>query len=321
MKKILIAIGIVAVLAIGSSIYVSKNKLNDKADSAAVGLVPVVDAINSTSTVTAIIQPTETSLAITPSTVLQGEPIMIQIDNFNSTATPAIYFAGKILPTFIYDSKPTAFVGVDLNKAAGKYVVSVKLSGSTTTLLTGSVIVKTRPKVSAPLGIPDKLGGNATSSQIALVNNLTKENAEIKSLTTTKTSLWNLPFKYPLKNNVVTDSFGYTRITGAYSISHLGTDFKASEGTNVYAMNNGIVSFARKTTIYGNMVVIDHGLGLQTLYAHLSKLDVTEGQTVARGQIIGLSGQTGYAEQPHLHVSVKISGISVDPIKFLNFFK
>ena len=129
------------------------------------------------------------------------------------------------------------------------------------------------------------------------------------------------PFIYPIKNPVVTDPYGYTRLTGAYTISHLGTDFKADEGTEVYSMNSGVVVFASTTIVYGKMVVIDHGLGLQSLYLHLSNITVKKGQLVDVGQILGQSGQTGYAAMPHLHISIKIGGVSIDPIKFLDLFK
>src|SRR2546427_208093 len=78
----------------------------------------------------------------------------------------------------------------------------------------------------------------------------------------------------------------------------------------------GVVKIAQRYTSYGNMILVDHGLGLATLYLHLSKMNVAVGDVVERGQIIGLSGDTGYVAGPHLHVSVKIGGISIDPLKF-----
>jgi murein DD-endopeptidase MepM/ murein hydrolase activator NlpD len=86
-------------------------------------------------------------------------------------------------------------------------------------------------------------------------------------------------------------------------------------------MNRGVVRLSKKLNTYGNTVVVDHGLGLMTMYMHLSKREVVEGQLVLRGQEIGKSGQTGYAEMPHLHVSIRIAGISIDPMKFMDFFK
>jgi murein DD-endopeptidase MepM/ murein hydrolase activator NlpD len=251
---------------------------------------------------------------------------MIRVENAATSTTSAkqasvdeILFASQSVPFFIYNSNPTAFVGIDLSKKPGPYVVTAKLSDGT--ILTATTTIIARAKIQSPLGVPAKLGGNSTTSQKNVVSNLAKENALIKSATTSVIALWDKIFEYPIKNIYITDDFGYSRLTGAYTITHLGTDLRAAEGTPVFAMNNGIVRLARATTIYGNLVIIDHGLGLQTLYAHLSKINLVEGQMVNKGEIIGLSGQTGYAEQPHLHISVKINKISVDPVKFLSLFK
>ena len=82
------------------------------------------------------------------------------------------------------------------------------------------------------------------------------------------------------------------------------------------AANRGTVVFAGPLTIYGNTVVLDHGLGLQTLYAHLSLIDVKEGQTVDKGTVLGRTGSSGLALGDHLHYEVLIHGISVTPLEW-----
>jgi murein DD-endopeptidase MepM/ murein hydrolase activator NlpD len=82
-------------------------------------------------------------------------------------------------------------------------------------------------------------------------------------------------------------------------------------------MNRGIVRFTDSLRNYGKTVVIDHGLGLQTVYMHLSEIIVSLGQMVDKGELIGMSGDTGYVLGPHLHLTVRIWDISIDPIKFL----
>lgn len=316
MKKILIIIGVVLGLAIVFYFFGATNK-TIAPDSLQVVKTPETTA---TPSANASLSDTLPKIVTEPLVVIQGDPVMIRVENLSaSTSVQKILFAGKSISFFIYNTKPTAFVPIDLGGRVGEYDISAELSDGT--VLKNTVTVLTRTKSTAPLGIPAKLGGNSTTSQKNLVNNLTIENAAIKALTTSVKSLWGQGFQYPISNPVVTDSYGYSRLTGAYTISHLGTDFHAAEGTSVFAMNRGAVEFARSTVIYGNMIVIDHGLGLQTLYAHLSKINISEGQSVERGQIIGKSGQTGYAEQPHLHISVKINKISVDPIIFLKFFQ
>jgi murein DD-endopeptidase MepM/ murein hydrolase activator NlpD len=84
----------------------------------------------------------------------------------------------------------------------------------------------------------------------------------------------------------------------------------------VPAANTGVVAFAGPLTIYGNAVILDHGLGLQTLYAHLSAIDVKPGDKVEKGQPLGHSGATGLAMGDHLHFEVLVSGVSVTPLEW-----
>jgi murein DD-endopeptidase MepM/ murein hydrolase activator NlpD len=84
----------------------------------------------------------------------------------------------------------------------------------------------------------------------------------------------------------------------------------------VPAANNGRVVFTGALGIYGNTVVLDHGLGLFSLYGHLSEMSVTAGQTVARGDTVGKTGDTGLAAGDHLHFSVMIHGVHVDPVEW-----
>jgi peptidoglycan hydrolase-like protein with peptidoglycan-binding domain len=95
---------------------------------------------------------------------------------------------------------------------------------------------------------------------------------------------------------------------------HSGLDFTASSGTAVSAAGSGRVVFAgRHTGGWGNLVVVQHGLGVRTLYAHLSRIDVKVGQLVSSGEGVGLVGATGQATGPHLHFEVLVRGAAVDP--------
>jgi murein DD-endopeptidase MepM/ murein hydrolase activator NlpD len=112
----------------------------------------------------------------------------------------------------------------------------------------------------------------------------------------------------------ISDVFGSERIfNGKTSSPHQGLDFRVPSGTPVAAMNDGTVLLARPLYFEGNFVVVDHGQGLLTLYMHLSGFKVKEGDQVKRGEIIGLSGSTGRATGPHLHVAVRWQGTYLDP--------
>ncbi|TVQ91273.1 MAG: M23 family metallopeptidase [Bacteroidetes bacterium] len=98
---------------------------------------------------------------------------------------------------------------------------------------------------------------------------------------------------------------------------HTGVDFTAPTGTPVYAPGNGVVTTVERNRHgYGLMVVIDHGYGYETLYAHLSRFNVRVGQEVRRGEIIGFVGNTGVSTAPHLHYEVIRHGVKVNPINY-----
>ena len=129
--------------------------------------------------------------------------------------------------------------------------------------------------------------------------------------------LWAGDFQAPVTAEP-TDSFGTRRtFNGKLASIHKGMDFRAAAGTPVRAGNSGVVVLARPLYYEGNFVVIDHGLGLYTLSMHLSRIDVQEGQRVATGDLLGLSGATGRVTGPHLHWAVRWQGAYLDPAKLL----
>ena len=261
----------------------------------------------------------ESRITLYPEIIIQGEPLIITIENSKSASSlKEIIFDKQTIKTFVYKSKLTAFIGIDLNAKIGEHSITIHNTDGTVT--ENKFVVHKRDKVEAPLGIPETLGGNSTSSQKKLTVSLSKENDILSNLTSSQKKLWDGSFIYPVAVPIVVDPYGYSRKTGEYSIAHKGKDFRAREGTKVFAMNRGIVRVAKKSPIYGNMVVIDHGLGLMTMYMHLSKINVKQGTLVAKGKVIGLSGKTGYALGPHLHLSIRLNSVSIDPIKFLDFF-
>ena len=99
---------------------------------------------------------------------------------------------------------------------------------------------------------------------------------------------------------------------------HEGLDFPASSGAAIHAAADGIVSFAEHTPDYGNIVKIEHGSGLETRYAHASKLLVHAGERVVKGQAVAEVGSTGRSTGPHLHYEIRLNGESLDPRKYLN---
>ena len=128
---------------------------------------------------------------------------------------------------------------------------------------------------------------------------------------------WSGNFVAPVPSEI-SETFGTSRtFNGKLASVHRGDDFRAPTGTPVHASNAGEVVLARELFYEGNCVVIDHGLGFMTIYMHLSRFDVQEGDKVEKGQTIALSGGTGRVTGPHLHMSVRWSGEYLDPAKLL----
>lgn len=134
--------------------------------------------------------------------------------------------------------------------------------------------------------------------------------------------LWSGPFRQ-MRNTQVMDRFA-TRRQYLYegrvvdTQDHLGFDLASRVQDDVPAANSGVVVLTEYFGIYGNTVIVDHGYGLQTLYSHLSRIDVEAGQEVEAGQRLGLSGQTGLAGGDHLHFAVLLGGLPVNPLEWFD---
>ncbi len=164
--------------------------------------------------------------------------------------------------------------------------------------------------------------GNLLESYLTINRELRQQNAEtLRTIGRTKTAneiLWRGPFRQ-MVNSAVEAGFADDR-TYVYQGKavdqqvHLGFDLASTQNAPVQAANRGTVVYAGFLGIYGNCVIIDHGLGLQSLYAHLSSIAVQEGQTVEMNAELGRSGQTGLAGGDHLHFTMLLHGEAVSPV-------
>jgi murein DD-endopeptidase MepM/ murein hydrolase activator NlpD len=129
---------------------------------------------------------------------------------------------------------------------------------------------------------------------------------------------WSGNFQAPVDARI-SDVFGTQRtINGKVQSVHQGLDYAVPSGTPVAAVNAGTVLLARPLYFEGNCVVLDHGQGLLTIYMHLSEIKVTEGEKIERGEDIGLSGGSGRATGPHLHLAVRWQGVYLNPATLLS---
>lgn len=188
--------------------------------------------------------------------------------------------------------------------------------------LTDAFLAKVVPEIMAQTsGFADR--GSPIQNYLAINGELRRaNNGELRTLAEASKQqfLWSEAFE-PLPGGQVMSNFADRR-TYVYNgekvdqQDHLGFDLASTEKASIPAANAGVVVLARYFGIYGNTVVLDHGYGLLSLYAHLSSINVKEGQSVARGAIVGRSGQTGLAGGDHLHFTMVLQGLAVTPVEW-----
>ncbi|MFZ0733446.1 MAG: M23 family metallopeptidase [Candidatus Sulfotelmatobacter sp.] len=257
-----------------------------------------------------------------PAQLVNGGPMLFQVKTpAKLNSLDGTWFGHKV--SFSYDKATKtwfALVGISIETAPGKY--TLELSGERATsnapvTFTHSLVVghANYPKIKVELAVEKKFT-EPTPAQLQQIDEAKKVKDDYLNRVTPDRE-WDGKFAAPAEASI-SDVFGSQRIfNGVAQRPHLGLDFRVPTGTPVHAMNDGTVLLARPLYYEGNFIVIDHGQGLLTLYLHLSDFKVKEGDTVKRGQIIGLSGGTGRATGPHLHVAVRWQGTYLDPARLL----
>jgi murein DD-endopeptidase MepM/ murein hydrolase activator NlpD len=149
-----------------------------------------------------------------------------------------------------------------------------------------------------------------------------KERIELASLNITQQKILHdsIPNGYPTDNTGVTSTFGKrVHPTTNQSGFHNGIDLKATEGTDVYATADGVIKQAAYNKLSGKRIILSHNLGFESRYAHLSEMTVKPGDVVHKGDIIGLSGNTGRSDGPHLHYEIRYLDKAHNPINFMKW--
>lgn len=258
------------------------------------------------------------SLRITPQRVVNGAPVLVVVTMPATLNSLTGTWLGHDL-IFDHSAGKNWFVlaGVSLETKPGKY--PLKLEGVTAN--GGKVQLERTLQVSAAkyptvkLTVSKEFTAPSPEQQEKI-----KADQELKHDVFSHISPereWSGSFSPPV-NAETSDPFGTRRIfNGATKSVHQGLDYRVGPDTPVAAVNRGTVILARPLYFEGNCVVIDHGQGLLSLYMHLSELKVKEGQQVERGTPIGLSGATGRATGPHLHLAVRWQGIYLNPAALL----
>lgn len=207
-------------------------------------------------------------------------------------------------------------VSVDAKREATATAIVTFGSGKSDTL----VAVTSLPKAVASTGRRRALAvaprftqplDSATQARIDKENAMAREIGRRSHETPT---MWTAPFLRP-RQSAITSRFGSGRMfNGTLTSRHLGVDFRGKTGDPIYAANRGVVALVGDFFLAGNVVYIDHGAGIVTAYFHMSKPLVSAGDTVERGQQIGLIGATGRVTGPHLHWSARYGALTVNPL-------
>ncbi len=149
-----------------------------------------------------------------------------------------------------------------------------------------------------------------------------RERSEINAIYAqiTPEAYWTEPFAVPIPGVTGGRNFGHRRVFNDQPRApHSGADLTAAAGTPIRATNRGRVVLARELFFSGNAVFIDHGLGIYSVYLHLSEIRVKPGEMIDKGQVLGLAGATGRVTGPHLHWGVRAQGARVDPFSLLPY--
>lgn len=256
-------------------------------------------------------------VAITARSLRPGELVVFTV----SAATPVDSIQLRVfdreVPAYRLDTRTwQAIAGIDLDRKAGSYPVSCDaLSVGQHLTTTTTLLVKPRKFPTRTLRVDDSF----VNPSAPVLERITREAAELEHLweQPAPSRLWHDTFVRPVPGPA-NGRFGSRSVfNGQPRQPHGGADFLSPSGTPILAPTAGLVVLARDLYFTGNTVVIDHGLGMFSLFAHLSVTDVRVGERVTTGQTLGQVGATGRVTGPHLHWAIRINGARVDPMAVL----
>jgi murein DD-endopeptidase MepM/ murein hydrolase activator NlpD len=248
----------------------------------------------------------------------QGEALEIVIPHEPGLASAAVEWDGRTA-AFAHDaSQWRVLVGVDLEAAPGTHVakIVVRFADGRAEIREEKVEVAASAFPTTHLAVEPRYVelGPEDAARAA------REDETIAAIyaKTTPERLWRESFASPLEGVEDGRNFGHRRIfNGEPRAPHSGTDLPATTGTPVRAANRGRVVLSQELFFGGNAVFLDHGMGVYSVYLHLSEIRAKEGAVVERGSVVGLAGATGRVTGPHLHWGARVLGARVDPFTLL----
>ena len=257
-------------------------------------------------------------LAATLYTAAQGSAVQVKVANEPRTKSVQVMWKEKRVPAFRVDDVWTTILGIDLDAKPGTHRAEAVLTMDDGSTQRREIAIKVAAKKFPVTRL--KVEPRFTQLSKTNLSRASRESKEVGALyRRITTDLFpDQPFIVPIPGGTGTN-FGERRVfNGQARAPHSGADLRAATGTPVHATNRGLVVLAKDLFFTGNTVIVDHGLGIYSLYAHLDRVDVKRGAVVTSNQIVGLAGATGRVTGPHLHWAMRVQGARVDPFSLVS---
>ncbi|PYO52036.1 MAG: peptidase M23 [Candidatus Rokuibacteriota bacterium] len=256
---------------------------------------------------------------VEPASPRQGEVGVVFVAGARGAREVEGSLGGRPLHFFPHGEEYAALAGIDLEVRPGKVAwrVGVVDARGVARAAAGSLVIRSREFRVQRLTLPKPMVDLDPEAE----RRAATEAVRLRTLyqTVSPERLWHGRFARPVGGDDPGEGFGWRRIiNGQPRMPHSGVDFAAERGAPVMAANRGRVALVADFFFAGRLVVLDHGLGLYTLYFHLDRADVAEGTLVERGEPIGVVGATGRATGPHLHWGAQLGPSRVDPLGLLS---
>jgi len=250
-----------------------------------------------------------------------GELLVVTIPTPPTASEVRVAAFGRDVRAFPIEAETwQALVGIDLDVKPGDAKIEIDVKAATGGGLVSKVVTVLPHEFPTRRLTVDEQYVNPPE---ATMERIAREQKDLEGVwaDSAPTRLWSGAFERPVPQDA-NSAFGSRSIFNDQPRSpHSGADFSSPAGTPVHAPNAGRIVLARDLYFTGNTVIVDHGLGLFSLMAHLSAIDVHERDVVKTGQLLGAVGATGRVTGPHLHWAIRINGARVDPLSVIEVLK
>lgn len=253
------------------------------------------------------------SHAAAPTKVTPGGLWVLTVPQSSGSSAKVTLF-GETHPMFAYEGKWVAPLAIYARTKPGSYTAVMKEEGQPAQRIPVQVVSKAFPKQN--IKMQKSKTGLMSPSVLARERKILNATFE----KTQSQPIWRGSFILPIPGARVSSDFGRTRyVNGRFWSQHGGLDLAAPTGKVTVAGNDGRIILARKLWMRGNTLAIDHGMGIISVYNHLSAFLVGEGDTVRKGQPVGKVGATGFVTGPHLHWEIRAAGTPTNPWPLLKY--